>query len=583
MPDARRARRERVALAVLALLPLLPFLSAAVSIDAPVFLAVARQIIAHPLDPFGFDMIWDPTSPHVAHFNQNPPLLSYYLAPWIAVFGEREVALHAALLPFPLIAALSFHGIARRLVGKGLAPAALLVTTPAFLVLATTLMLDVPVLAWLLLAVLALLRANESPGAWPELAAGLAAAAAGLTKYVGFASAPLLAAGALLLPLPAGAGPRSVGVQTARLLRMVALPLAIWASWGVYTHEIYGRAHFLGGLALVGERGTRPDELLNQVLSVPIYYGGALLFPLFAWLAALRRPRGGAAELAVVGLLAGTAVVVFVLPGGWPPRRAPLGTEEAVLGALCFAAALLVWGRCLRPGRVWAQPIDRFLAVWLVGFLFFSIAVNWHVNAADALMAAPPAILLLFRHADTRPAERVLALWIAIMLPFSMLLACSDVAQRDVYRSVARRIAAEIGDRPGRRWFVGHWGFQHYLEREGFQAVVPAQYERAYGRSELAPGDWIASARNVSQLDVSRNLRRFGVDPVWSWSERAPVALRATNPDAGAGFYSHHVGYVPFAWSRVPLEEIGLGRIRSGSGTPVSRAAVRRPKRSGIR
>jgi hypothetical protein len=67
----------------------------------------------------------------------------------------------------------------------------------------------------------------------------------------------------------------------------------------------------------------------------------------------------------------------------------------------------------------------------------------------------------------------------------------------------------------------------------------------------------------VSQLDVSRNLRRFRVLPVWSWTERAPVPLRTTNPDAGAGFYSHHVGYVPFAWSRAPLEEIGLGRIGS--------------------
>jgi 4-amino-4-deoxy-L-arabinose transferase-like glycosyltransferase len=563
MPGASDSSRARAALVALTLLPLLPFLSAAVSIDAPVFLAVARQIVAHPLDPFGFDMIWDPTSPHVARFNQNPPLLSYYLAPWIAAFGEREAVLHAALLPFPLIAALSFHGIARRLVGSGLAPTALLVATPAFLLLATTLMLDVPVLAWMLLAVLALLRANESPGARRELAAGLAVAAAGLTKYVGFASAPLLAAGALLLPLPGSAGHPAPRVQAMRLLRMVALPLAIWASWGVYTHHLYGRAHFLGGLALAGERGMGPDQLFNQVLSIPIYYGGALLFPLFVWVAALRRTSGGATELAVLGLLAGTAVVMWVLPEGRPSRRVPLGTLEAVLGALSFAGALLVWARCLRPQRVWAQPVDRFLAVWLVGFLVFSIAVNWHVNAADALLAAPPVILLLFRNADTRPSERVLALWIAIMLPFSMLLAFSDVAQRDVYRSVARRIAVEIGEQPGRRWFVGHWGFQHYLEREGFRAVVPAQYERAYGRSELARGDWIASARNVSQLDVSRNLRRFRVLPVWSWTERAPVPLRTTNPDAGAGFYSHHVGYVPFAWSRAPLEEIGLGRIGS--------------------
>jgi 4-amino-4-deoxy-L-arabinose transferase-like glycosyltransferase len=574
MPGASESSRTRVALAALTLLPLLPFLSAAVSIDAPVFLAVARQIIAHPLDPFGFDMIWDPTSPHVARFNQNPPLLSYYLAPWIAAFGEREAVLHAALLPFPLIAALSFHGIARRLVGTGLAPTALLVTTPAFLVLATTLMLDVPVLAWMLLAVLGLLRANESPGARRELAVGLAAAAAGLTKYVGFASAPLLAAGALLLPLSGAAGPPTLRVQAMRLLRMVALPLAIWALWGAYTHHLYGRVHFLGGLALVGGRGMRPDEFFNQVLSVPIYYGAALLFPIFMWVAALRRSRGGAAELAVVGLLAGTAVVMWVLPEGRPSRRVPLGTEEAVLGAFSFAAALLVWARCLQPRRVWVQPVDRFLAVWLVGFLVFSIAVNWHVNAADALVAAPPVILLLFRSADTRPSERVLTLWVAIMLPFSMLLAFSDVAQRDVYRSVARRVAVEIGDQPGRRWFVGHWGFQHYLEREGFQPVVPAQYERAYGRSELARGDWIASARNVSQLDVSRNLRRFRLGQVWSWTERAPMALRATNPDAGAGFYSHHVGYVPFAWSRAPLEEIGLGRVRSGAASVGSGASV---------
>ena len=71
------------------------------------------------------------------------------------------------------------------------------------------------------------------------------------------------------------------------------------------------------------------------------------------------------------------------------------------------------------------------------------------------------------------------------------------VLQRNVYREVARRIDAEIGERPGRRWFVGHWGFQFYFERIGFRAGVPPQYERAYGRSELARDDWIATARNA--------------------------------------------------------------------------------------
>ena len=126
-------RREVAILAALTLLPLLPFLSNGVSIDAPVFVAVARRILEAPGDPFGFLMIWDPTSPEVAVFNRNPPLLSYWLALWIGLFGERDILMHAALLPFPLIASLSFYGIARRVTGGGLVPALLLVVTPAFM------------------------------------------------------------------------------------------------------------------------------------------------------------------------------------------------------------------------------------------------------------------------------------------------------------------------------------------------------------------------------------------------------------------------------------------------------------------
>ena len=94
-------RREYALLSALTLVPLLPFLDNAVSIDGPVFVEVAQQILEDPGDPFGFDMIWDPTSPHAAEFNRNPPLLSYYLAVWIGIFGESDLVMHAALLVFP--------------------------------------------------------------------------------------------------------------------------------------------------------------------------------------------------------------------------------------------------------------------------------------------------------------------------------------------------------------------------------------------------------------------------------------------------------------------------------------------------
>jgi 4-amino-4-deoxy-L-arabinose transferase-like glycosyltransferase len=543
---AAPARREALWLAALTLLPLLPFLGKAVSIDAPVFVAVAQRIVEAPADPFGFEMIWDPTSPAVAVFNRNPPLLSYWLAPWIALFGERDWLMHAALLPFPLLAALSFLGIARRTTPEGLAPAALLVTTPAFLVLATTLLLDVTLLAATLFAVYALLRGTEKGAERWQWGAGAAAAAAGLVKYVGFTTAPLLAAGCLLLaPRPAGA-----------LLRTLVPPLLVWSLWGVATTALYGSPHFLGSTDVVWDRSFFPEEFWNQVVSTPVYYGAALVFPVVLWLTTVSRGRSGT-ELGVLGVLLGTAAVYWALPEGAPPRRVPIEMEETVFAALGFAGAFLLWASCLRPSRFRASALDRFLMLWLVGLLVFSAFLNWHVNAADALLAAPPVLLLLYRHESLRPSRRWAVGCVALMLPLSILLAWADAIQANFYRTAAQGVAAEIGDQPGGRWFVGHWGFQHYLERQGFHSVVPPMY----GRSVLAKDDWVVSARNVSQLDVSVNMDRYALREIWRWERRAWLPLRTTNADAGAGFYSHHSGYVPFSWSRLPYETIQLGRV----------------------
>ena len=287
----------------------------------------------------------------------------------------------------------------------------------------------------------------------------------------------------------------------------------------------------------------------------------------------------------MLGLLLGTAVVAWVLPAGQPPRRAAFGVDDAVLGAFAFAGGFWLWSRFFEPARFAASAQDRFLLLWLAGLLLFSSVLNWHVNAADALLAAPPALLLLFRDARLRPSRRAVGVWLALSLPFGWLLAAADAEQADVYRAAARRIAGEIGAQPGGRWFVGHWGLQHYLEREGFQSVVPPMY----GRSDLAVGDWVATARNVSQIDVSQNMRRFTLQRSLGLGFRQPLPLRTTNADAGAGFYSHHAGYLPFAFSTRPLDRVQLGaRVGArlgaglaGRGDVGVSPRLRRCKRSG--
>ena len=545
--------REALAVAALAVLPIAPFAGAAFGIDEPVFLAVAHRILAAPFDPFGFAMVWDSTgASEAARFNLNPPLLSYWLAPWLAAFGESETWLRVAVWPFAWLAAFSFHAIATRAGVGALRATALLVAAPAFVVLAATFQLDVAVGAWLLFSVSLLLRARASGAPRDELAAGFAAAAAGLTKYVGMAAIPLLGAGLVLLP-----GARRPGV--ASWMRVVGIPVAALALWGIYTRAQYGFVHYAAGLALVGERGTSAAELASHAASLPIWYGGALAFPLLLFGGCLVRGRPRL-ELAVLAGIVGAAVALYVLPVGRPLRRVPLDLADGVLAALCFGAGLWCVGLALARGvAARSAPLDRFLALWAGGFAAFSLFVNWHVNAADALLIAPPLLLLWLRDPRLAPSPRAQWIVTATALALSLGLVAADAAQRDVYRTAASQLAAAIGDAPGTRWQVGQWGFQHYLARVGFRPLVPGS-ARTPG-SPLAPGDWVATARNVSQLDVAAYMERFTLKPMDRFVAESRLPLRTTNPDAGAGFYTHHGGYVPFAISLVPLDEIALGRV----------------------
>lgn len=546
---AAASRREAGWIAALAIAPLLPFLGKAFSIDAPVFVAVARQIVVAPLDPFGFEMFWDETSLATDAFNRNPPLLSYWLAPWLAVFGEAEWALHAAALVFPLIGALSMLGISRRVCpdAPAAAPAALLVTTPAFVVLGTTLLLDVPTLAFTLFAVYGVLRGAE-PGAtrWQWIA-GSSVAAAGLTKYVGFSAAPLVAAGALLLCADRGRA----------TLRVLLPPLVLWGAWAAFTHATYGAVHFLGSTDVVVQRSFALPLFGNQLASLFVWYGGALLFPVAWWLTTLLR-AGRGLELALLAGAVSAAAVWWLLAPGEPARREPIALLQLILAVVCGAGALFVLATLVAQGRALLDgPIDVFLALWLGGFAFFSLFVNWHVNAADALLAAPPALLLWFRRQTTAPKAAWVRGCVAASLCLSIGLAIADTIQSNFYREVAGEVVERIGDRPGKRWFVGNWGAQHYLERRGFSPVLP----RALGDSRLAVGDWLVAPRNVAQQDVGEHEHRYEVVEEARFEREGAFPLRTTNLDATSGFYSHRMGYTPFTWSRLPFERVQLGRV----------------------
>jgi hypothetical protein len=107
LPGASRPSRPSAAsFSVVAAALALTALDAAkpLVIDDTVYVAIARQILVRPLDPYGFELYWD-QDPEPAFDVLAPPLLPYWIAGSMALFGDRPMLWKLWLFPFAWVLA----------------------------------------------------------------------------------------------------------------------------------------------------------------------------------------------------------------------------------------------------------------------------------------------------------------------------------------------------------------------------------------------------------------------------------------------------------------------------------------------
>ncbi len=477
-------------------------------IDDAAYVYYARQAATHPLDPYGFAVMWW-NRPFTANEVLAPPGLPYWWSLAVRLFGESPVLWKLWLLPVSLLFVWALHALFRRF-ARGLeVPLTWLTVLSAVFLPSLNLMLDVPALALSLAAVVLFLRACDDESFALAALAGLVAGIAAETKYTGFLAPAVMLLYALLH----------------RRLRLwpAAAVLAVQAfvSWEFLMALLYDDSHFL--LAL---RGSHHDLLDRLALWAPLLgiLGTVAPAVTLLGLAALRAPRWLLVLGGVVTLLAYVSTACFGLV--WQLDHVPLvkpadlplvvPLELLVFGVLGLVLtgvlALVAWRLC-RPlplrfllWRRWlARPDALFLLLWLglevAGF--FMLTPFPAVRRVLGLVVV--ATLLAGRLASRTcraPARRRLVLGIAGFSAFLGLgFAALDAWEGWAERSLAEGAAAWVRDRGDRGdvWYVGHWGFQFYAERSGMRPVIvywaPYDGERDYvvppGRSHLRAGDWL--------------------------------------------------------------------------------------------
>lgn len=525
------------------ILCLAPFANKAVHIDDYLFLRSAKQILAHPADPFGTTVNWYGFEMPLADVTQNPPGACYYLAAAGGLLGWSEPALHLAFLVPAIAAVLGTFVLARRFCTQPALAALVVLISPVFWLSATTLMSDVPMLALWLWAVEFWLRGLEHRShRWLALSAALVALAA-LTKYFAAALIPLLLAYTVVRE-------KRFSLRSCWLL----VPLFALAAYELLTRARYGTGSLTGARQYAAEFSDLGGRGWRSVVALAFAGGSLLPVACFA-------PRAWSWRLSLAGTVAaaGTATLLYyfaIQPQAASRYLSPLGNLllSAQMGLfITLGAAFLL----LALTDLWRQRSadSLLLALWLIGTLVFTAAINWTVNGRSILPLAPAvAILLVRRLPATAEAARRWKLFLPL-IPATAIAAF--VVHADARTAATSRLAAQIlGERLGHRsetlWFQGHWGFQYYMEAVGARPLDRLAPQARPGDFVVVPSDnpaiWnlpVAAIRLVGNVD-------FEFSPGLSTMQAA----------AGSGFYSSIIGPLPFAFGPAYRQRVVVLTIR---------------------
>ncbi len=371
-------------LAILTLICLVPFSGKAFNIDDPLFFWTAQQIVHHPLDPYGFEVVWYESSQPASEVIKNPPLAAYYMAAVGELAGWSERVLHFAFLLPALIVILGTYRLAKHFTQNRLMAAAATLLTPGFLVSSSTVMCVTMMLAAWILSLILWVEGMEGHKPWLLVSAALLIALCALTKYFGIALIPLLAAYSI-------AGRRSIRSWAPYLL----IPVALLIAYQYWTQGLYGRG-LLGDAAIYTRVFDSGDSILAKTIVGPAFVGGcALTTLLLAPLLLSRRKLLLSFVLAgFIGIAFSMNWIVLTFAG---KDRASVATHLAVFlfgGVSVFFLSLGDW---------WQQkkdPKSLLLLLWVFGTFTFAAFANWTVNAQSVLSMIPATGILLARRVD---------------------------------------------------------------------------------------------------------------------------------------------------------------------------------------
>jgi hypothetical protein len=332
--------------------------------------------------------------------------------------------------------------------------------------------------------------------------------------------------------------------------------MAVWLLLVYVNYDLFPLLKSRIRTSIGGEisRGLQWQVLWPKAMFILAMIGASLLFVLPVRFC---RTRPGNPKRSGL-LLAAVAIAVFLLAPedtGEMPRRL----------ALAFFCAIGAFGLGLafQDLRSWhAREETRAFALLCGGWIGITLLFNvlaLPFGSARYLLPIFPILFLVLLRGRGETSFRFPRLATALLLG-AVLWGGANAWADYCYAGTYRTMAAELAEfrrslRPDQRiWYIGEWGMRHYFDRAGARYLLADS-------TELKPGDFL----------VIPEMPRFWAPPLWlrprlnfyaSREFRSPLPLRLFNRRSGAGFYCHHWGMLPFAFSSEPDEVFLVQEVR---------------------
>jgi 4-amino-4-deoxy-L-arabinose transferase-like glycosyltransferase len=504
------------------------FSSRAVHLDEPFFLALARTPRTHGL--FFEDREWIFFGTHYPMFGggSHPTAVIYYLAGLFSVLGTfREATFRILYSIFAVAAAFGFYGLARRFCNQPLGITLLFLASPAFFVMAPTLMMDIPMLAFLLLGLHFYFHGIDARP--PRLI--LSAICFSLSALSGYTA--LIPLGCLLFAGLLTREPKS------HIATVAVAPGAV-AAWILMTTAYYHK----DPVTPVIRYFASLNSIAHNALATPSFLGGVTTAPWLFLLLLSSKDKWRLKGRLIASIVAAAALSLFI---DW--QSVGYGLWFILLASSGIGLLVIFAIQALRTIRSRWTFEEIFLVLWFPATLLFFVLVAQFTSARYLLLAMPPLYLLLLGRSTTRS---IVAVFVPTLI-VSLLVATADYRFVNAYRTWVSTSVAPLQNQGFRILGGAESGLRFYLEQRGITTLATTDLH-------AEAMDLVVRHSTLFRYSLSEHIETMlMVLRTYELNDRFPI--RTFSQEAGAGFHGSSLGMVPFTVSRAPYDRLEISEM----------------------